>query len=116
MGKERDRQRGEERREGVKTKWEGGERKGMIMSPTSDTSSCFYGNQGANRVALLRTVLLRADKRVERDALRCISVFIRGSKITKQISCRLSSYLYFQMASSLGTGTSKNKYSPFTML
>lgn len=53
MGKERE-------RKGVKTKWEGG----IIMSPTSDTSSCFYGDQGANRVALLRTVLLGADQRV----------------------------------------------------
>ena len=52
----------------------------MIMSPTSDTSSCFYGDQGANPVALLRTVLLRADQRVERGVRRCFSVFMRGSK------------------------------------
>lgn len=59
------------------------------MSPTSDTSSCFYGDQGANRVALLRTVLLRADKRVERGIRRCSTVFTGGSQISQQLSCRL---------------------------
>lgn len=58
-----------------------GEREGMIMSPTSDTSSCFYGDQGANRIALLRTVLLRADKRVERGVRRGSSLFMRANKI-----------------------------------
>lgn len=32
-------------------KWEGGEIGGMIMSPTSDTSSCFYGDLAANQMA-----------------------------------------------------------------
>lgn len=58
-----------------------GEREGMIMSPTSDTSSCFYGDQGANHTALLRTVLLRADKRVERGVRRGSSLFMRANKI-----------------------------------
>lgn len=66
-----------------------GEREGMIMSPTSDTSSCFYGDQGANRVALVRTVLLRADKRVERGVFRCFSVFKRGNKISQYLSSSL---------------------------
>lgn len=47
------------------------------MSCTSDTSSCFYGDQGANPVALLRTVLLTADGRVDSCVQRCFSVFIR---------------------------------------
>lgn len=51
------------------------------MSPTSDTSSCFYGDQGANHTALLRTVLLRADKRVERGVRRGSSLFMRANKI-----------------------------------
>lgn len=58
-----------------------GEREGMIMSPTSDTSSCFYGDQGANHTALLRTVLLRADKRVERGVRRGSSLYMRANKI-----------------------------------
>lgn len=67
-----------ERRYEVKTKKrEGGGRECLIMSPTSDTSSCFYGDQGANGMALLRTVLLRADKRVERGVCRCFSVYER---------------------------------------
>lgn len=67
----------------VKTKWEGGKegkRNGMLMSPTSDTSSCFYGDQGANHVALLRTVLLRAHKRVECRGHRC------SSRVCKRMS------------------------------
>ena len=61
-GRDRERQRQREReqigREG---------REGMIMSCASDTSSCFYGDQGANRVAQPRTVLLTAAMRVENE-------------------------------------------------
>lgn len=71
MGKGREK----EKREGVKTKWEGKERR--HDNEPSDTSSCFYGDQGANRVALLRTVLLKTDKRVDRGGCRCFSVFVR---------------------------------------
>lgn len=73
---------------------EGGEREGMIMSPTSDTSSCFYGDQGANHMALLRTVLLRADKRVERGVRRCSSVFMRGSNVPLALPEVVSSYTH----------------------
>lgn len=48
----------------------------MIMSCTPDTSSCFYGDQGANGVVLLRTVLLTADKRVERESGVCEGVCV----------------------------------------
>lgn len=67
MGKERERDGKQIGRE---------EREGMIMSCTPDTSSCFYGDQGANGVALLRTVLLTADKRVERERERAVCVCV----------------------------------------
>lgn len=72
---------GKREREWKQNGREGREREGMIMSPTSDTSSCFYGDQGANHTALLRTVLLRADKRVERGVRRGSSLFMRANKI-----------------------------------
>lgn len=61
--REREGVRVDERKEGLKQKSKGGERECIMMSPTSDTSSCFHGDQGANGMALLRTVLLRADER-----------------------------------------------------
>lgn len=66
---------------------------GTIMSPTSDTSSCFYGDQAANRVAPPRTVLLRAEERVEGGVRRCLSVF-HGRQ------CGLPVALLLQVASS----------------
>ncbi len=46
-------------------------------------------------MALLRTVLLRADKRVKRAERRFFAVFMIGSIISQWLSCRLCPHAFF---------------------